>query len=551
MSGRQRRNDFTPSERRQTIDGEVGCNQDRYRVTFQRAGGQIIVNYHYDFSMHPLRPLLAHYLLDECEELAGGSLNHKFGCMKLLEQFLSEAGVGDLNPEIFLSFIRWLSDAKKPDGTSKYSDLSIAKFVNYTRMFYESGLRQQRLGWNQRDLDTITSVAGKALRGRHQRSLQESFDKAISLSAFSALARAVALEFAQCQQVMAERTAGQRRSLYNMEAMWMKRIDPNPFVVFAIQAALRLGLRASELNSLRREDIRVDPSQGNHEIYVHAPDKADAFIPVDETFLAAFNMCEAWSEEARALAGPTTGQAFKEALFVYPDTANRHSPCGLKQFNTYLLNESHLPYFYAKWFHHLIKGEDGNECPLLHADDDPTQPFSKDYRKLRSAFAVRFAERERNRVLTAQVMRHKNVYTAERYYLHQTLLDHAKKVQIALKTEAHFLVLGLRNALASGITEETLHRARVAGAVTPHGLCNSALQGQGCARAGDCLECEHLVVITSRRPRFVADRDAYLKMAEDFEAGGDLRAAENVRGRASLCQAHLIRIDEQFNGEIL
>jgi hypothetical protein len=49
----------------------------------------------------------------------------------------------------------------------------------------------------------------------------------------------------------------------------------------------------------------------------------------------------------------------------------------------------------------------------------------------------------------------------------------------------------------------------------------------------------------------VADRDAYMKMAEDFEAGGDLRAAENARGRASLCQAHLIRIDEQFNGEIL
>jgi hypothetical protein len=336
-----------------------------------------------------------------------------------------------------------------------------------------------------------------------------------------------------------------------MEAMGMKRIDPNPFVVFAIQAALRLGLRASELNSLRREDIRVDPLQGNHEIYVHAPDKADAFIPVDETFLAAFNMCEAWSEEARALAGPTTGQPFKEALFVYPDTANRHSPCGPKQVNTYRLNISHLPYFYAKWFRHLIKDEDGNEHPLLHADGDPTQPFSKDYRKLRSAFAVRFAERERNRVLTAQVMRHKNVYTAERYYLHQTRLDHAKKVQIALKTEARFLVLGLRNALASGITEETLHSARVAGAVTPHGLCNSALQGQGCARAGDCLECEHLVVITSRRPRFVADRDAYLKMAEDFEAGGDLRAAENARGRASLCQAHLIRIDEQFNGEIL
>ncbi len=343
MSGRQRRNDFTASERRQTVDGEVGRNQDRYRVTFQRAGGQKIVNYYYDFSLHPLRHLLAHYLLDEAEELAGGSLNHKFRCMKLLEEFLSETGVGDLNPEIFLSFIRWLSDAKKAGRARRYSDSTIASVVNYTRMFYESGLRQGHPGLNQRDLDTMTAAAGKALRGRYQRGLQESFDKAISHSSFSALAKAVALEFAQCRQILAERTANQRRSLYNLEAIGMKRIDPNPFVVFAIQAALRLGLRASEINTLRREDIRIDALRGNHEIYVHAPDKADAFIPVDETFLEAFKLCEAWSDEACTLAGPMTAQTFKDVLLVYPDLWNRRWPCKLRQFNTYLLNSSHLP----------------------------------------------------------------------------------------------------------------------------------------------------------------------------------------------------------------
>ncbi|MCI0347856.1 MAG: hypothetical protein L0Z53_00385, partial [Acidobacteriales bacterium] len=412
-------------------------------------------------------------------------------CLKLLEQFLSESGVGDLNPETFLSFIRWLSDARKPDGAPKYKDSTIASAVNYTRMFYESGLRQQHPGWNRRDLDTMTAAAGKALRGYHQRCLQESFDKAISLAAFSALAKAVALEFAQCQRVLSERNAGQRPSLYDLEATGMKRIDPNPFVVFALQAALRLGLRASELNSLRREDIRIDQQHGDSEIYVHAPDKADAFIPVDETFLAAWKLCEAWDAEARALAGPATAQAFKEALLVYPATGSRHSPCALIQFNTYLMNSSHLPYFYAKWFRHRLKDEDGTERPLLHADGDPTQPFSVDYRKLRSAFAVRFAERERNRALTAQVMRHTSVHTAERHYLQQTRLDHARKVQIALKAEAHFLVLGLKNAVASGVTEETLHKARAVGAVTPHGFCNSALQGNGCTRANDCLECEH------------------------------------------------------------
>jgi hypothetical protein len=203
-----------------------------------------------------------------------------------------------------------------------------------------------------------------------------------------------------------------------------------------------------------------------------------------------------------------------------------------------------LPYFYRKWFTRTVRDGDGDGRPLLHAQGDPTRPFWIDYRKIRNAFAARFAEREKNRVATQRAMRHRSIETTERHYLHATRLDHARKVQIALKAESYALALGLKSTVAVGVSEETLERARGAGAMTPHGICGSALDGNDCVSASGCLVCPHLVVVESRQPRFVADRDAYLKRAEILNTAGDFRGAENAMSHAKLCQAHLHRIDD-------
>lgn len=542
----KRTENFRSRERWLAIKGEVACDGYKFRVSFHRQKGNEVVNQHYDFTSHPLRHLLKRFIVDGVEGENAGTLNGKCRGLKALGEFLNEKGERDLNPEIFSLYARWLFEVEKSDGKGKLSESSIAPRLYLPLSLYKFGLVIGQPNWNQRDLDLMTATATNASRGRIKRGVQLSVDKALSLDTYAALAKALTLEFDQCRKILDARNLGQRQSLYNPGQNTMRTIDPNPFVVFALQCAMRLGLRATELNSLRRQDIHVDNVYGNHELYVHAPDKSDDFIPIDETFLRSLRVCEEWDKEARESAGAAGEEYLRDALLVYRPTSSCYG-YPFFQLSTYYLNSSHLKYFCQKWFDFKIKTSDGTELPLLHADDDPTKRLQINYRSLRNSFAIRFAERERSRTTLKRVMRHKSIVTTEKYYLHLTKLEHAKKVQIALKAEAQMLVLGLNNAIGAGITEETLSKAKEAGAITPHGICASALDGHGCYRANDCLECPHLVVITTRRPRFVADRDEYVQMAEELHSNGDIRGSENALARAKICQAQIIRIDETFN----
>jgi len=547
MKTRKAPPDFVPTKTLMTVKGEIAHSGHVYRICFERGSGKVKVTYFYNFGHHPYKKLLSRFVRLDLNEVTASTVNMRCKALELLEEFMSFTDESELGPEAFVLFMRWLLEAKTRDGERRFKDSTIPSLVHTVKAFYRFGVGKGQPGWSQSDLDTMTEAAAKVLRGCRERGAQDSIDQALSLQTFSDLARAVAMEFEQCKRVFQKWKVGERDSLYNFKARFMGIIDPNPLVVFALQGAMRLGLRAEELNALTPADLRVDESGGNHEIYVHAPNKSDDYMPVDETFLTSWRLCEAWSQEARKIVGPEGGEVFSDVLFVYPPTNSHHSD-PLLQFSTYMLNQSHLPYFFKKWFGYKVKDDDGPERPLLHADGDPTRPLKIDYDKIRHAFAVRFTEREKNRVVTSKVMRHKHTSTTERFYLHQTRLDHAKKVQIALKSEAVFIAMGLKNPVAAGLSEETLRRAQQTGAILPHGLCASALEGDSCRRASNCLECPFLVVIESRRGRFAADREYYLNEAGKLESAGDWRGAENALSRAKICEAHLIRMDELFKG---
>lgn len=539
--------DFVPAETLPALKGEVGRSGHAYRISFERGSGKLRVNYFYDFGRHPYRELIAGQIRRSLDRVTASTINVTCKAFELLDEFMTSTGEGDLSPESFLLFVRWLLEAGAPDGGRRFKDSTVPSIVHAVKALYRFGVEKGHAGWSRDDLEVMTEAAGKALKGCRARGAQDSVERALSFQTFSDLAKAVALEFEQCKRVFTEWREGRRDSPYNFESRFMGIIDPNPLVVFALQAAMRHGLRSEELNALTAADLRADEQGGRHEMYVHAPNKRDDFIPVDDAFLTSWRLCEAWSREARDVAGSRGRELFPDALFVYLPTNSYHSH-PLMQFSTYLLNQSHLPYFFKKWFSYRVKGQGGEERPLLHAEGDPTRPLKIDYDSLRHAFGVRFAERENNRAVTSRVMRHTRPTTAERYYLHQTRLDHAKKVQIALKSEAAFVAMGLKNPVAAGVSDEALRRAQQAGAVLPHGLCGPALEGRECRRASDCLECPFLVVIESRRPRFVADRDTYLERAARLEAAGDWRGAENMLSRAKVCEAHLIKIDNLFGG---
>ena len=95
----------TPAEIHHTTDGAITRQGYRYKVSFPRSAGKLAVNYYYNFTDHPLRILFVGYLLDEAQQLAGGTLNQRFRMLKLLGQFMEVYNASDLNPEVFVSFI--------------------------------------------------------------------------------------------------------------------------------------------------------------------------------------------------------------------------------------------------------------------------------------------------------------------------------------------------------------------------------------------------------------------------------------------------------------
>ena len=260
------------------MGGEIAREGHVYRIAVSHLKGRGTVKLYFDFSKHPLRNLIRKFILDEVEGENAGYLRTKVRALIELGDFLSETGRDDINPEAFPVYYRWLAAATRQNGKGRLSELSVSQRLNVALMLYAFGLTAGRKGWNQRDLDTMKAFSTRIKRGLSKRNMQASIDKALSASTFNDLARAVTLEFEQCKQVLKARDAGERQSLYNLGSRTMKFLDPNPYVVFALQAAMRFGLRASELNHMTPDDVHEDLVNGNHEIYVHAPDKRDDFI---------------------------------------------------------------------------------------------------------------------------------------------------------------------------------------------------------------------------------------------------------------------------------
>lgn len=532
-------------EIRYTTNGKVSRTGDMYEVTFPRAGGKRVVTSRFDFTRHRLREAVRRFVLGDAEGVSAGTIRGRCYAAKFLGEFLEADGSHDLTPETYRAFLRWLENETRPNGTKRFGENAVDTYAILVLAFYASGLEGSTAGWTRRNLDLMSECRAHQSRGSRQRQYQRSVDAAVSERAFNDLARAVALEFEECEQALAAYHAGERSHL-QVPGRGLECLDPNPFVVFALQAAMRMGLRASEFNALGPDDICRDPERSNHEIYVHAPNKADDFIPVDDVFIRSLDLCLAWQEAAR---GEKMGEGcvWPSALLVYlsTDPMMQGSPVVL---HTGLLNEVHLPYFYAKYFGVRVPTKNGSDRPLLHAEEDPDQPFWLSFAKIRNSFAVRLSEQEADIGVVQQVMRHQAFRTTHSYYLHRRKNDHARKTAVALESEARLLVLGLTRPAIVGVSDETVARAREAGALVPHGYCKSTLEGQGCIFPGDCLECKQLRVIESRLPRLGTDRDVYLAKAAALEEIGDSRAAENRRRLAARAQAYIYAVEDRQAG---
>ena len=469
----------------------------------------------FQFGGLPLGEQMIDYLCEEAEDCAGGTTRRRAQDLAVLGTWMREVGVADLDARTYRAFLRWMKVARRDDGAERFGPDALQNAAGTVAAFYEFGLAEDFPGWTVADLDAMVDCRSSELRGSGHRALQRSIDRAVSLEQYEQLLRALRLELESCREVLA------RGRSQPGPPLGVGRPDPDPFVVFALYAALLHGLRAEELNVLDVTDLDVQRKV----IRAHAPDKAERELPVSDVLLEAFELCLAWSEVARREPG-------QRRALVYVATIPRRAVVQVTASN---LNHRTLKQFYAKYHRLRIDGR-----PVLHAPLDAATPFWCDYRKLRNAAITRWAEREESLAVVKELAGHRRSATTGRYYTHLHRADHRKKMAVALGPEAQVLAATVRNPVTLGIPAEVAVLARE-GLVTEYGGCGSA---QGCARAEHCLACELVIIQVSKRTNIERELAAQERRAARLENEGFLRDAENARRLASLAKGHLERIDD-------
>jgi hypothetical protein len=266
-------------------------------------------------------------------------------------------------------------------------------------------------------------------------------------------------------------------------------------------------------------------------------------------FLRAFELSREWSAEARRLCGPKGEETHPEALLVCLSTS---SNCGrelpLIPFTTYHLNAGYLRCFYRKWFEHKVVNEQGVKVPLLHAEGDPTKPLKCSFRKIRNAFGSDFGRQEAGRDITSEVMRHNDPKMADMYYLHRTRLEHAKRMHSALQPESRLLARILKNPTAAGVSEETLRDARECEALNPRASDDHAPVDGEDRTAHQYPEDRMPDKAPGQNKQLIAEREKYLRKAQELEVKGDRRGAENARRRAEIFMTSIDRMNKISTG---
>jgi len=272
------------------------------------------------------------------------------------------------------------------------------------------------------------------------------------------------------------------------------------------------GIRPAEINCLTVDDILVDNLHGKHGIRVHAPNKQPDVVPIEKDTLLLLQAMVDEGKEVRAV--------LKTDLLFVSGWPRPHL------LNSKILNEA---------LRAMIRR---HRCESL-----PTDLKLPDGR---TTLGTHLARTIQNRERVRRLMRHAWASTTEIYYRARQKLVVAGNMAKALRAEAWRLTIACQRPvldIAERPDQMEILRRNPGNAALEWGSCGLDVVRQGsCRRAKHCFECPLLVPWVSKRHNYVAERDEYLRMAENAE---NLRDRENLLYHANLAEAHIALIDRR------
>ena len=540
-----------PHEVIQSKDGkEVRLYQDGVvQCTVKRSGFEA------DFSRLPFRRVIFDYLRAHGPLRMLGTHRKKVDHLRHLADFLGDR---TLTSTTYGGFLVWLAEQ---DGMGESYQRSTAADV---AAVYESGIGRHR-GWSH-DVHDDMRVARRAhFRGLAEREKEKKQEKAISFDELARLMRAIRLEIESCERRLAEwRASGDPVPLGCMVRL---RQDPNPYVAFALLAALEAFCRSEEYNAL---EVGDDTKYAGH-LYCHAPNKDPRKPTLSGPLRVALDLATAWSEPLRAWVPE------ERALLLYSDTLppehrqrphHRATPIRVKPATGAVLSINWLRSFYQRYFE---RTDPRTGLPVLYRDPkrrgEPLQPFQMSLRQAREVGITFYATVEEDIGVVQKNAGHRYRKNTEKYYYNPTerdrleetakrLLPMAERIRmlmrgiVLVRSEADERRVGARGALIPLWRPDTGTGAVVGECAEvgedPSVAALAAGFRPGCVRSGDCRICNNFKIYADRRPLFVAARDWKLKEVVRLRTENNLREAENQRESAALDQAIIDAIDDYY-----
>jgi hypothetical protein len=323
-------------------------------------------------------------------------------------------------------------------------------------------------------------------------------------------------------------TAEQYTDLYAMMGEeWQRYLDSKQGIkvkvdlatLVACWLAFHEGLRSSEINTLRITDVLPDPLYGKHRLLVHAPNKEPGMIPIEKDTLILL--------QELISAGEKTREALKtDRLFV------------TLQGKRYILNSKSL---------------NDRLRTMLDRYKSLELPYDLILPDGRTTLGTHLTRDIHNRERVRHIMRHHWAKTTEKYYRALQKLVVAGNMSRALQAEALRLTVACQRPIVN-INEKPdqadLIKRNPGNAELEWGSCGLDMVRQGsCRKASHCFDCPLLVPWVSKRHNYIAERDEYLRLAEEAT---NLRDRENYLYHANHAQAYIIlidrRLEEQKNG---
>lgn len=499
----------------------------------------------WDFSRHPLRDVVLDFLLHNTEAQPGGTIRSNCQAMRRLEEGLRRKGQGDLSAEAFHVVVRWMLNATRADGSLRWTEAQVGTSVGVILAFYEFGIGKQP-GWFQSVHETMSRLRTNALRGLGRRAVIRSQDKTITDDEFTWLLRAVKSDLVALKEHFSRYSTDPHSVSVQTGDGALPFVataaSPNPVIVFGLLAALCYGLRASELNVLKVNDL----DRERKHLKLSPPDKPPTQLMVGAELIEAFDLCVAWGSRAREELGTDALLCITTIVGgVRPNgVIGQESPTQSTVVTTRLLNEFYLPKFYERHFDVKV-WRAGEEQPLLHcersAPGEPFLPFRSNYKKLRNAFVLIHIDLVGDPAETQRVARHSSYKTTIKNYSHRAKISHAQRVASSLKRMAAIVGTGMELVVHEG-TEQRRRELAAQERLVPSGGCLDPSGVTGCTRNHDCLYCPFLELHASAVPIIENDRDACLREADQLAEMGFPRDAENRRTRAAHLQAQIDRI---------